>query len=303
MGFYTSNLANALATEVLSGIWVQSLADRNALPNHPALIRAPAPAGATTVRVPDLDLNGAVMLAATTEAAAVAATTPTDNASQIALGRFSKRYDLSDFMRQVDALGISAEQIFAMDAMIACGATLRDEVAGIVDSFSSTVGATTVDATAANFLEAIATLEIAAVSGPYLAVLHPRQWADVRADVSTASGGAIQWNAGSQAILDNAKGLGYQGNYLGVDVYTTTSVDDANSSADWAGGMFGRGAIAYAMSTPIPDSDFPQVVLGNECLFEKDRNAPAGLTEYVSHMHFGVIEVIDAAGVSIITDL
>ncbi len=56
------------------------------------------------------------------------------------------------------------------------------------------------------------------------------------------------------------------------------------------------------MSAPRSDADFTQVVLGNEVLFEKDRNAPAGLTEYVSHMHFGVVEVLDAAGVSIITD-
>jgi hypothetical protein len=302
VGFYTSNLGNALASDVLSGIWVQSLADRNALPNHPSLIRAPAPVGATTVRVPDLDLNGAVLLASTTEGAAVSATTPTDNASDIALARFSKRYDLSDFMRQVDGLGISAEQVFAMDALIACGATLRDEVAQIVDDFSSTVGSTTVDATAANFLEAIATLEIASVNGPYLAMLHPRQWADIRSDVSTASGGAIQWNAGSQEVLNASKGLGSQGNFLGVDVYTTTSIVTSNAGADRAGGMFGRGAIAYAMSAPRSDADFTQVVLGNEVLFEKDRNAPAGLTEYVSHMHFGVVEVLDAAGVSIITD-
>jgi len=254
------------------------------------------------IKVPHVGLMGYDLMATATEAVDVANTALTDSSSTVTVVQKSKVYQASDLARIMDSRGVINMNTFAVDAVATSGATLLSMIANLVDNFATTVGATGVNATFANYLELIATLEIAKVQGPYLAILHPRQWADIRADVATASGGAIQWNAGSQALLDMMKGLGAQGNFCGADVFTTSHVPTANAGADRAGGMFGRGAILWADGTVDTEGDPNRMVIGDKVLFERDRSARAGLTAYVSHRYLGAAEGIDLAGVSLITD-
>ena len=89
----------------------------------------------------------------------------------------------------------------------------------------------------------------------------------------------------------------------GADVFTSTYVPTANSSADRAGGVFGRGAIVWADGTIVNDDPTGQsMVIGGKILFERARTAKSGLTAYVSHRYLGAAEGVDLCGVSIITD-
>ena len=299
-----SSIGDLALSETLAGVVVQLLADRNALRNHPALIRLPSVngIGSTAQKISEIGLMGYNLLTSTTDGDAVANTALTDGSAVVTVARYSKSYEASDLARLIDSQGIINAQMMAMDAVVSASVTLRDIIANLVDNFATVVGTTTVDATIENFLDAITALEVAKVEGPYLGVLHPVQWADIRKDAALNSGGAIQWNSGSQMLLDQMKGLGMKGNFLGVDVFTTTSVPTANGGADRAGGIFGRGALAWASGTVVADPDLPQLAVGEFVMFEKDRTAKSGLTAYVSHSYLGASEVIDLAGVSLITD-
>lgn len=302
----SSSFGDGTTAEVISLKHLLLLADRNALPSHPAILlgyqRDMAGAGSSVVKVPHLGIFGYDILATGTEGSSTANTALTDGSSTITVVQKDKVYEASDLVRMIDATGVINADAFAMDAVVSVGATMLDMLANLVDNFSTTVGTSGVNATAANFLDCRTTLNIAMVPGPYLAVLHPRQWGDIVQDVATASGGAIQWNPGSQEMISSMVGLGAQGNFMGVDVFTTTRVPTANAAADRAGGVFGAGAIVWADGTIPTENDPNQMVIGDKILFERVRTGRAGLTAFVQRKFIGMSEGLDGAGVSLITD-
>lgn len=298
----------AIADEVIaaqiSGQILLLLADRNALPNHPALryVGEITGIGSNAIKVPAVGMMGYDLMATGTEGDPVANTALTDSSATITVVQKTKVYEPSDIARIVDRQGFLKREALAMDAVLSGMATQRSMIANITDDFTATVTNSGVDATFAQALDCVTTLEIAKVEGPYMGILHPVQWGDIRKDVATASGGAIQFNAGSQALLDGMKGLGYKGNWIGVDWFTTTDVPTANSAADRAGGVFGNGAVLWADGTPVVDNPLDQYLLAGKVLFERGRVVAGGTTKWASHRYIGVGIGINAAGVSLITD-
>ena len=299
-----SGLGDQTLAEALSNQYLLMLADRMALPNHPALFYAGdiAAASSNTIKVPQIGLMGYDLLASTGDGAAVANSAFADASSTVAVARYSKSYEASDLAKMTDG-GIVNMQMFAQDAIVSGAVTLTSLVANLVDNFATTVGSTGVDATFANFLDALTALEVAKVQGPFMAVLHPTQWGDIRKDLAITAGGAVQYAAASQEALA-VRGIGFQGSLCGADVFTSSYVPSANAGADRAGGIFGRGAIVWADGTVVNDDPTGQsMVIGGKILFERARTAKSGLTAYVSHRYLGAAEGIDLCGVSIITDL
>jgi hypothetical protein len=300
-----SGIGDLTVTEAITNAYLLLLADRQALPQHPALfyagsIGAAVGASSNTLKVPHIGLMGYDLAASTSDGSAVANTALADGSTTIAVARYSKSYEASDLAR-IAAGGLINSEAMAMDAVMTGALTLTNLIANLVDDFSSTVGTSGSDATFSNFLDAITKLEIAKVSPPYMVVLHPVQWGDIRKDLGINAGGAVQWTpAAAEAI--NTKGIGYQGELAGVSVFTSAYVPTANAGADRAGGMFGRGAILWADGSPPFDADLPQMLIGGKVLFEKVRTGKSGLTAYVMHQYLGAAEGIDACGVSIITD-
>lgn len=286
-------------SEVLSGQVLQLLADRNALPNHPALMMVDLPDGSSTVKVPHIGLDGYHLLASTGDGSAVTPTQIADGSTTITVARYSKAYTPTDLARLTG--GLLTDMAFARDAVVSASQTLVDIICGLVDDFSNTVGTSGNDATIADFMDAKSQLQLSNVQGPYLCILHPRQWADIEKEIATDNtNGSIIYDPANPAMLA-LLGNGYKGKLFGVDVFTSTRVPTANSGADRAGGMFGRGAIMWSHKAPVIDNPNEQVLLG-PVLFERQRTALNGLTNFVSHYYVGASEGIDAAGVSIITD-
>jgi hypothetical protein len=298
-----SSISDLRTAEALSAEYLMLLADRNALPNHPALLKIGRGngLGSSVLKTPELGLMGYDLLTSTGDGSAVANTALTDGSATVTIARYSKSYEPTDLALLTDpSTGFLRPDVFALDAIASQATTLSSLVANVTDDFTATVGSTGVDLTIANFLAAIATLEVAKVVPPYLAILHPVQIGDLRSALSTV-GGAIQWmpaSAEQMAMLGN----GYRGKFMGVDIFASSYVPTKNSGADRGGAMFGRGAVVWADAAPPPAGDSNQLVIGDALLFERSRTAKSGLTAYVSHAYMGVSLGIDAAGVSIITD-
>lgn len=298
-----TGIGDLTTAEALTNAYILLAAERNALQNHPALMYVGdigVGARSSTLKIPHVGLMGYNLLSSTGDGSAVANTPLTDGSSTVAVARYSKAYEASDLARMT-AGGLVNIDMMAMDAVLSGALTLSNLVANLVDNFSTVVGTTTVDATAANFLDAITANEIAHTPGPLMAVLHPVQWGDVRKDLALNSGGAVQFMAATQELVAY-RGTGFVGSLAGVDVITSTFVPTANAGADRAGGMFGRGALLWADGTIPTEGDPNQVVIAGKVLFERVRAGRSGLTAYVSHRYLGVVEGIDGFGVSIITD-
>jgi hypothetical protein len=298
-----SGIGDLTIAESLTNAYILLAAERQALQNHPALMYVGdigVGARSNTIKVSHVGLMGYDLLASTGDGNAVANSALTDGSSTVAVARYSKSYEASDLAR-ITAGGLVNIDAMAMDAVLSGALTLTSLIANLVDNFSTTVGTSGVDATAANFLDAITANEIAHTEGPLLAMLHPVQWGDMRKDLAVNTGGALQFMPAT-ADLIAFRGTGFQGTLAGVDVFTSTFVPTANAGADRAGGMFGKGAILWGDGTIPMENDPNQIVIAGKVLFERVRTGKSGLTAYVSHRYLGVVEGIDGFGVSIITD-
>lgn len=300
-----SGLGDLTTAARLSAEILLLLADRTALPAHPAVkyVGSVSGSGSNVIQVPHVGLMGYDLMSATNEGTAVTNTALTDASTSITVARYSKVYQPGDTARMVDATGVINIDFFAMDAVVSRAATLLSLAADVVDGFTATQGTSGADATFANFLDCITTLETASAQGRLISLLHSVQWGDIRKDVASSAGGAVVFNQGAQAMIDAMKGLGYQGMFCGVDVYTSNRVVTANTAADRAGGMWAPGGLLWADGIVPFDGDPNAVQIdGGRVLFERARSATAGLTGYVSHAYLGVAKGIDLAGVSLITD-
>lgn len=297
-----AGVADLRTAEALSGEFLYLLAARESLPAHPALLYGgdAQGRGSVVVKVPHIGLQGYDILSSVADGSGVTNTALTDGSTTVTIARHSKSYEASDLVRLSDQ-GLLSPAAFAQDAVASTASTLVSLVANVTDGFTATVGTSGSNLSVANFLAAIQALEVANVQGPYMAILHPQQMGDLRADLAATAGGAVQWMAASQQQI-NVLGNGYRGQWAGVDLFATTFVPTANAGADRAGGMFGRGAVVWADSSIPGENDSSQLIIGGKILFERDRTAKSGLTAYVTHAYMGVSKGIDAAGVSIITD-
>lgn len=294
-----AGIADLMTAEVISSEYLLLLAEREDILNHPALVYAGAASGSNVVKVPQIGLMGYDLLAAGSEGSALANTALADASDQITVAWYGKSYEQSDLAQIVAANGMLDPVMFARDAAVSTAQTLLSLIANLMDNFSTVVGSTGVDATHQNFIDAITALEINKVQGTYLSLLHPRQWGDLRTD-SLSLGGAVQHRMDAQGVV--AAGTGqYAGRLYGVDVFKTSHVPTMNAGADRGGGMFGRGAIAWADAL-FPANGDPNILSMGRAALERVRTGKAGLTAYVTHAYMGAAEMIDTAGVCIQTD-
>lgn len=166
------------------------------------------------------------------------------------------------------------------------------DICALFAGFSNAVGATGVNLSIANILDAIFTLENAdtASLGSIVGVLHPRQAADVREAFDADSGQAYAGVAGAKgAALGPAPGPGFFGAWLGIPFWMSTNVPTANLAADRAGGIF---IADYALG----------MVSKWAARVETMRWPPIRGIVLTASAMYGVGEVEDLAGVEVTTD-
>jgi len=164
------------------------------------------------------------------------------------------------------------------------------DITALLGAFTSVVGTSTSDLTLANVLESIYTLEAADAPKPYAAVLHPVQVSDLRSGLNSASNAPYRSEgirAGTNEL--GPAGNGFAGEWFGLPVYFSTNVPLDNTSKDRAGGVF---STQYALgmvekwAAKIVPMYWP----------------PIRGWVLVATAMYGVGEIEDSAGVSLITD-
>lgn len=237
-----------------------------------------------------------------TEDSAISSTTLADAHADVVVKRLALSYGLSDLASMTGMGGANEVDPFRIAAALAASyeASFADLTADTMDGFSATVnavsGATPSVLTVEEFVEAIGVLEQASsgkgVDGPFCAVLHPKQFVELQ-DSIRAETGAVAFQAALGADIIGAKGRGFKGSFLGVEIYTSSYVNIA--SAAYQGALWGPGAIGYATGAPsIPGAE--TMAMG-EVMVELDRDASRALTNIVGHAYLGMSILEDARGV------
>ncbi len=294
----TSDLERS--ADVRSAVFELTLADRGFLTpeSYPQIIQGGSvnSVGTHVLRVTRQGLDGAdLMTAAGSEIADVANSAYTDASITVTVGRKSLSYDAS-------TLAISSDPILRMERlyrsiMASASAKLTNDIAALMDGFSTQVGTSGVSSSLAQLLNGLTALEAANVPGPYLAVLHSQQWGAIRLEHYLSAGGAIQYEA---PITGGAEApTGYKGRLFGgLDVFVANR-GIATSGSDYKGGMIGRSALLMADLTPVVEDPSRQAAMGRT-MVEYGRVQGAAKSEYHGHSFYGIVEFEDARGVELI---
>ena len=229
----------------------------------------------------------------------VATTALTDSSVSIAVARAALRRDISDL---ADLTGFSGSDItpetLASAMVIEAEAFFVAQVAAAVATASANVGTSGVDMSVDDLFSAIFTLELTSNEGPFTALLHPQQIADLQ-DSLRAEAGAVQFMPATAALLE-AKGQGYAGQFLGCDLYKSAHVTSAGGNKE--GGMWGVGAIGFAEGSPnIAYGDVVRPA-ASPLVVEFQRESTAATTTITGHYYLGVAVIEQDRLVGIVTD-
>lgn len=305
----TTTLADQFQSEVVTAEYVMTIADRNALPQHPALFYAGSvdASGSLVRKVPHIGLGGADQPAATSEGSNITLSSITDGSTTITVSRYSKGYETSDQVRMVQNSDKVGMQPLSRDALQAFFMRLTNLIANVADDFTTTGGpGSGSDLTVASVLAiigAVAANNISGIAG-YMGLLHGQQWSDLIVDGGTSLTGGTQERNPELAALQSLRGQAFLNSWLGVDWYLSNQVPTANAGADRAGAVFGYGAVMWAdgrhQGVDLNPQD--QFLLGDgRVLFERSRNAHGAETAYIMHGYAGVSKGIEA-GITIVSD-
>ncbi len=301
-----AGLADQRLVETILGDYLQMIADRSALPNHPALVYVGDFKGSGSVvrKIAHVGLVAYDLPAAIAELASTPNTPLSDSSSTVAVANFSKAYELGDTARATDPLGVTKAEKFAMDAVASAAMRKTNLIANVCDDFTTQVGTSTADLTVAQFVTGINTVEINTqgeiAEGDALSVLHPVQIGDVRSNLLTVAGN-VQWRADANDVMP-IRGNGYRTRLFGVDLFSSSQVPTANAGADRAGSIFVRGGVLWGDMSIDNENDANTLNLAEKVLFERKREARNRSVSYLMSMFLGVSKGIDLCGVAIVTD-
>ena len=259
--------------------------------------------GSDTIRVRKAGLDDGDFSAFTglTEAGQVSDSTITDAGVDIVVKRQALAYSLSDLGGMTELAGaVNGIDPFRIAESISNSYDKLFAVltASTVASFTTIMGQSGVANTVGNFIDAIQALEQAAsgvgAPGPYVALLHPKQFADIQDNILAQTNGILQFIPASYEAI-SAKGSHYKGSFLGVDIYTSSHI--TNDGVDNLGALFAPGAIGYANGMPSALPGAVQTMDMGEVLIEMDREADKALTRIVGHCYLGMSIIDDNRGV------
>lgn len=259
--------------------------------------------GSDTIRVRKAFLDGEdgfTAFTGVTEENSVGNTALVDGHVDVVCKRNSLAYSITDLAtmtgmgQDIDPFRIAEHISKSYDALFA------KLTAAVFSGFTAQVGsasALTVDI----FQDAIQALEAAdsnkGAPGPYVAVLHPAQFAELQDSIRSETGAVAYAPASFEALA--AKGSHYKGSFMGVEIYTSSYV--INGGSNYQAAMFSPGAIGYATGMPASLPGASEAMQMGEVMVEMDRTAAAALTQVVGHAYLGIAIIDDDRGVEIAT--
>jgi hypothetical protein len=259
--------------------------------------------GSDTIRVrkAGLDAGDFSAFTGTTEANAVSDATLAQDGEDIVVKRQALAYALSDLGGMTELSGaVNGIDPFRIAESIAASydKLFADLTGATVAGFTTVKGATGAANTVGHFIDAIQALEAAASNkgapGPYVALLHPKQWADIQDNILVQNSGILQFVPASYEAI-SAKGSHYKGSFLGVEIYTSSHI--TNDGTDHLGALFAPGALGFANGMPAALPGAVETMEMGEVLIEMDREADKALTRIVGHCYLGMSIIDDDRGV------
>lgn len=302
----TTTLADRYNTQDVSMDYLMLIADRNALPMHPALIYWGSVNGgrSVTTKIPHLGLMGYDLPTLQGEGSSVVYTALSTSSSTVTTARYTKAYEFTDEVVLLED-GLKVYKL-ALDAIASRNLRLTDLICDAVDGFATTVGpGSGNDLTVSSILSGAGTIVVNNVPTEHglMGVIHGQQWRDAIVDAGvTISAGTQQYSQPLDSLI-NLRGGSYKGTWLDIDWFVSNRVKTANAGANRAGAIFGRGAVVWmdGKVSPLVENPYTQAAIGDDILLETDRQARAGATGRVSHCYLGVDLALEA-GVTVISD-
>ena len=288
-------------TGVAAGGLGKTIGDATLAFNHsnvmfPLVTAQQAVKGAITVQFPDYSRVASSAAAATADGVDQGTVTSITTAARSAtVSEHVIRADVSDLavMGNSDNLTGNIGDIMGN----AVSAKLDADLTALGTAFSQTECGAGNALALSHVFGAMRQLRAAGAPFPYNLVLSPKQVWGPKGIISLLHDDAVTGSNAKPMSLMGAKGeeamnVGMIGSIAGFNVYWSDQIDeDISSGGDAAGFAFSKGAIGLAV--------------GPEGLFriETERNASFRTTEYVATGFWGEVEIKDAFGVYILSDV
>ena len=210
---------------------------------------------------------------------------------QLTAAEIGVRRDVSDAAVEESILGAQIFDFLVADAAKLFAISLDDDICALFASLSSNVGATNVNLSLANMVEAQAQVRINGMRGELVYILDDQQ----ALDYQSAQAASTATTVNSFFSVGTGIESGSLGQFMGSEVWQTGLCDTANTGADVVGACFIRGDRS-------PRSAAFGMVLTRDVKTELERDANERLTEFVATAKWGVGEIADEAGCAITTD-
>ena len=291
----TSLLTGGMVSEILSGLVTEALYDPTSL--RSIALQVPAGFGSTTSEVTIDAAPGA--FAAPGETVAVPVSTYTTTEFELVLAKYSRAYQITDLVG-VAGSPINMQRI-VLNLMQGLDLTLTDQFCALFSTFTTQVGNGAAVFDVDTIFDGSFALNLANNSGPFAAVLSPKQMNEFMNDLR-AQTNLMAYNAPSQDQLI-AKGPGYHGNWNGVELWQTDSAVVAAGVVH--GAIMSQNCLAYQMGNVgqmqghIPTANL--IVNTPEMVVELDRSALSGQSSAVAHAYLAAAVANDSRGVDLIS--
>ena len=252
--------------------------------------------GAITVQFPDYTKVASSSVTAATDGADMGTVTSITTAARSAtISEHVIRADVTDLAVMGNAEDLTGNVGKILGNAVA--AKLDDDLVELGKSFSQTQSSAGTALALSHIFGSMRLLRAASAPFPYNLVLSPKQVWGAKGIISLLHDDAVTGSNSKPMSLMGAKGEeamanGWVGSIAGFNVYWSDQIDeDVGSGGDAAGFAFSKGAIGLGV--------------GANGLFriESERNASFRSTEYVATGFWGEVEIKDAFGVYILTDV
>ena len=253
----SSNLE--FAAEVIRSGYILSLAARDILPAHPAIVPVGPANGinSLTQTVREFGIEGADIYAvAGSEDAQVTPTTIGVAADDVTVGRYSLGRLVNGIAMDADSeLG---QPLVARDLFQSAMVTETALCAALATGWSNITGDVSTEMSLVTFLEAIAALEARDVTGPFLFQGHTAHKRGLRLEQILQAGGQIQY---APTVAGLAGQTGLVGTLFGVSLYFTNRAP--TDSGGRAGQMLGANSILHNWQNPSVSDPSSEAAIGN----------------------------------------
>ncbi len=252
--------------------------------------------GAITVQFPDYTKVASGSVGAGTDGADYTTVTSITTAARSAtISEHVIRADVTDLAQMGNAEDLTGNVGNILGNAVS--AKLDDDLVELGKGFSQTECAAGTPLALSHVFGSMRQLRSAGAPFPYNLVLSPKQVWGAKGLVSLTNDAAVTGsNAKPLSLLgmkgEEAMATGMIGSIAGFDVYWSDQIDeDVSSGGDAAGFAFSKGAVGLG--------------IGPEGLFriETERNASFRSTEYVAVGFWAEMEIKDAFGVYILSDV